>query len=302
MRSIKLILILLIVTLIFGFYFSVNGLQIFWRNSATPYNNLGSVSTGVVLGWAPQNASEVNPIISMGVLPFLDNNETSDIIFNIFGTIYTHRTFTFGFISPFLIRSLEETNGVGHWSYQNVADLGSVIYYNFALNPSLTGGSLGGSAIFYFSNMPATIDHGTYTIAIPFGAGLTSQFQSAANLTDFPSYATGRKFEFLLDIPLSFAVLDSYPSFSPSVSSPVPVLGPKCCGVQGAYQALPYELNGTSGLFVRYENSTEADIYVTSQSWEFFYFGVGIPLILSSVVEIARSFTDKAQKSASAEK
>ena len=159
----------------------------------------------------------------------------------------------------------------------------------------LRGGILDGNAVFFYRNLPARVGHGSYTIAIPFGAGLTPQFQFAANLTQFLSYATGQNFVFYLDIPLTFTVISSYPSFSASLPSPIPELGPKCCGVQGGLQALPYVLDGTSGLFVRYENSTEVDSYQASQNWEFFYLGAGIPILLSSLLEFVRYQSRKDQ-------
>ncbi len=277
--------VILITTLISGVLLSGAGVGVYISNSTSggSYDNLSSIDTGVILGWDPYDSPVIHPIIQIGVAPFINKSQTSDIIFDIEGTIDTNKTFTFGFISPFLITSVREF-GQGNWSYQNVRDLGSTIYYTFKLNSTLTGGFLAGNAVFYFTNLPARVDHGSYMVFIPFGGGLTFQFQSAMNMTHVFTYDHGQNFLFDLDIPLTYRVTSSYPAFS----SPIPELGPLCCGIQQSLQALQYQLNGTAALSVNYEDSETISQFSASQSRELFFLGLGVPLLLSSLLELAK--------------
>ncbi|MGD0550564.1 MAG: hypothetical protein ABSA81_08490 [Candidatus Bathyarchaeia archaeon] len=277
--------IILIVTLVLGVLLSANGAYTWGSSLGGSYNNLASIGTSTILGWDPSDLRAVHPIIGIGVVPFQNSSLTSVLIFNIMGTIYTNKTFTLEFISPLLIGAVGEERG--NWSYQNVANLGSIVYYTYKLNSSLEYGDLAGISVFYVTNLPARFDHGSYRIFIPFGGGLTPQFQSAMNMTRLTIYRGSANFEFDLDIPLTYRITSSYPSFT----STKPVLGPVCCGSQKPLQALEYELNGSAALSASYEDSEAISNFAASQSLELFCLGLGVPLLLSSALELARLYS-----------
>ena len=271
----NLAVIILSVTLILGTAFCVFGGYKWYSSSGSSYDHLAATGTSVILGWDPYDSSADHPNIYIGVEPFLNGTITSALIINILGTIYTNKTFTFGFISPFIISSVEWERG--NWSYQNVSDLGSIIYYTYRLNSSLRSGFLSGSSVFYFTNLPARNDHGSYTVFIPFGTLLSSQF----HMTHFFTFNRDQEFSFRLDIPLTYIVTSSYPPFSSTTAA-------GNSSSQTPLQSLLYNLNGTAGLSVTYEDSEAVDNFAVSQNQELFSLGLGVPLLLSSLLEVAR--------------
>jgi hypothetical protein len=278
--------IILVGTLLLGGLLSATGVYTWGSTLGGSYDNLASIGTSTILGWDPYESPAVHPIIEIGVVPFQNNSLISVLIFNIMGTIYTNKTFTFGFISPFLISAVGEEQG--NWSYRNVANLGSIVYYTYRMNSSLEYGNLAGNSVFYVTNLPSRFDHGSYQVFIPFGGGFTPQFESAMNLTRNFVYDRGSEnFKFDLDIPLTYQIVGSYPSFT----STIPVLGPVCCGSQKPLKALEYELNGSTALSVSYEDSEAISSFAASQSLELFCLGLGVPLLLSSSLELARLYS-----------
>jgi hypothetical protein len=274
--------VLLIVTLVSGVALVCMGFAIQVQISGGIHYNPSTFSAGVIVGWDPFNAS-VNPQIAIGIAPFINDTVTSSLIITINGVGFINGPFTFGFISPFIISSAQGYGG--NWSYQNVSNLGSIIYYRQRMNFTQT--VLQGSSDFKFTNLPGRFDHGSYRVFIPFAGGYTYQFQSAMNLTYRITYDQGtQNFLFDLDIPWTYLVTSSYPSFV----SDRPQFGPLCCGLvqKPPLEALEFHLNGSTSVSVSYENSDTVSHFMALQNLELFSLGLGVPLTLSSLLEFAK--------------
>jgi hypothetical protein len=274
--------VVLVITLVFGGFFTYDGLSIRHQISQEPSYSLPYFANGAMVGWDPFNGS-VNPQVAIGIWPFVNDTPISNLLIEIKGGGAINGVFTLGFISPFIIkREMFTFEGhpnsyLGNWSYENLSSLGSIVYYRQRL--TLSQSVILGASVFSFGNLPGRFGQGSYRVFIPFSTYTLSDIFARAMIYPVTFDNGTQNFTFLLYIPWAFLVTGTYPSFT---SIQGMGYGPELS------QALVYNLNGNGGVSVSYENSTAINQFVALQNEELFSLGVGIPLSLSSALELAR--------------
>ena len=193
----------------------------------------------------------------------------------------------FSFVSPFVITShvLEfDQSGVGgSWSVINIDNNASAIYYSVRLADCSfipCSGQIYTAATFSTNDLLSRNDHGRYTIVLPFGEGEAPWLiRHLPNSTSFLNDLT-TKIQFRLFLTTHDAIVISFP--------PVLAEATYRYGGQGpAFQEYFFG-NASSTLTLVYDNATEIDGNNTSLSFGLFFLGIGLPLMVSSPLEIYR--------------
>lgn len=161
--------------IITGIGVTVYGISQLYPQLGNSGSNINSESAGIGFGWGPPNPSEVYvSYIGMAFSPRVNNTDISSLWIEINANINTSRTFTFAFMSPFLLTKCFTTeNG---WSTETIGGNSSIIYldYTAPANRSKYGSQIIDTIGCDFTGLPTAYDHGKYTVIIPFGAGSPS--------------------------------------------------------------------------------------------------------------------------------
>jgi hypothetical protein len=254
-------------------------------------DNTNSNMTGIVLGWFPQNPTSS---VRIYIQPQALTNGTNSIEFDLYETIPANTTYHFNFISPFSISRMYFLGiNEGHWSFQDTKNgAGSVVRFNDSTPSGHTSWTLEGVAYFYFTNLPEREDHGSYTLFLPFGGPVPLNLQSEFGSPPLFGIGAGNNFELDLQVPFTDRVTGSFPQY---FAAPPVLTGPSI----GSLQSLRFELNGTTTVTAGYENTSLVDSYAQAENFAFLFFGLGIPLIVTSLVEIAKTLAQERDRKAS---
>ena len=272
---------LVVTLLIIGIALSGVGGAFWLAYSTGEVDHISGTTSGIGLGWNPTYPPAFYPQISLGIQPSLNGSQTSALVFNVYGQLYTNKTFTFDFVSPFIITKQVGRYGNGNWSYTNSSGYGSDIYYNYTPSPNSTDTNLEGDAVFHFENLPYLSDHGASTVFLPFAASIPRQLMPNSNTTFGYIIVSGVNYNVYLVLPVGDPVTSGYPSFEPSTTYLSPTKG-------GATQSLEFTVNGTGSLSLSYENPSSVQTFQNYLTAAIFLLTIGVTTTFSAAFELAR--------------
>lgn len=288
--SLKWVYFILSVGLVLGVF--LVGVGVFeWTNySSGLSDNTGSITTGITIGWFPQDPTSS---IRIYIQPEATPNGSNSITFDLHETVSANTTFHFNFVSPFRISRLYFLGiNEGNWSYQNSKDgVGSVVRFNDSVSPRDRSWTMEGVASFYFTNLPERADHGTYSVFLAFGGSIPLNLQSEFGSPPLFGIGAGNNFEMDFDIPFAYPVVNSFPQY---FAAPPVLTG----AANNSMRSLRFILNGTTSVSIAYENPSEVSRFALAQNLEFFCLGLGTPFVITSAVEILKTRAEEEDKKA----
>lgn len=262
-----------------------------WMNySSGSSDSTGSITTGITIGWLPQNPTSS---IRLYIQPEAASNGSNSITFDLHETVPANTTFYFNFISPFRISRLYFLGiNEGNWSYRNSKDgFGSVVRFNDSVSPRERSWTMEGVASFYFTNLPERVDHGTYTVYLAFGGSVPLNLQSEFGPPSLFGIGAGNNFEMDFDIPFTYPVSNSFPQY---FAAPPVLTGM----TNNSMRSLRFILNDTTSVSITYENPSEVSRFALAQNLEFFCLGLGTPFVITSAVEILKTRAEEEDRKA----
>jgi hypothetical protein len=271
----------------------LGGLILYWSGYS---NNLGTLSTNINAGWSSNIIS--NARVELYIVPnwFGKDDNLLEIVLWGINTNTSAENVTFILLVPFYVNAIiTPSNDGGVWSIRNVGSASVVCFKLTPISNDFSGPSLdfiNTYADLRFTHLPALNNHGTYTATIPFGQGTTLDVLKSIEFitSEYPFPVDLNKnitFGFLLKSNLAFI------SSSPESA------------VQGFTIGLPYHYSNqsesllslnyhpTSALTITFQDSGEVNTSFSEQALGFLLLGVGIPIIVSSYVELIKMKKDE---------
>jgi hypothetical protein len=140
----------LVFLFVVGVALSIYGGILLSQFGSAQVDNIGVLTNGIGWDWFPGNPEDNVFTPEVDLTPSVNDSGLSSLFFVLNADLYSNTTFTFGFVSPYLILSKILFDKNGNWSYSNVENAGSVITFSHMpkLNSTLK------SAFFVSVRMP----------------------------------------------------------------------------------------------------------------------------------------------------
>ena len=275
----------LVVILAVGIFLTLFGGYKFFAYYSDYSNSLTNISSGIIAGWSSTDVTNTGLRLWVNVSSGLDNAQMSIFITGFILSNRTQSTYVFSFVSPFVIEgfannylSFDTSEVKGNWTYNNIGDNLSAIYYTVQLNNcSITPcfENVYTETAVFITHLAFRDDHGQYALVIPFGGGESlKESEELPPKTNFINDLS-HKVNFALFVGQDDNIISSFPNFNGAIAQWIIWPGQ----IEYTYGFI------NSTLSFSFDVSSEINNNNVNESLALLFLGVGIPLALSSSVE-----------------
>ena len=284
----KMLTVALAVTVLIGLIFTGYGVISFTSYSSDYSNNLNAIHSGILAGWSSMNVTDPTLRVYLNVTGGPTAAQMAVFVTGFIFTNQSQSSYVFSFVSPYVIQGFlqsplvyEGSDTPGGWNFTNIDGQLSGLYYTVKLGDCSfipCYDHIWSETLVSISQMAYENDYGQYTLVVPFHGGLSfEESQVLPKQTNFINDMEN-KINFDLFMGQNEKIVSSFPSFGGTV-------------VQ--WIAWPGQTEYTYGIInstltLSYEVPTEANGNSLNESLGLFALGVGIPLALTSFVELVR--------------
>ena len=276
---------------------TVYGLYLFNQYDSDYSNNLGTIHSGILAGWSSMNVSDPTLRVYLNVTGGPSAAQMAVFVTGFILTNQSQSTYLFSFVTPYIIQGFlksplvyDTSDTAGNWNFTNFNNQFSGLYYTVKLGDCTfipCYDHIWSETLVSISQIAYEDDHGQYTLVVPFHGGASFQETQilATKQTNFINDMTG-KINFDLFMGQEENVVSSFPSYGGTIVQWIAWPGQ----VEYTYGIINSTLSLTYGIPKEVNNNN------LNESLALLMLGIGIPLALSSVVELYRDAKSKSTR------